>query len=158
MDFKKVLLAKIHAALKPSGFRKTGNTFFSEQDDVVLFIQLQSSSRSTKDVLVATVNLGIFSLSLALKVGNTRRPNILDAHWRERLGYFLPAPHDKWWEVASDEEANVVGEKIAELVQSAAMPAMFGIASTAKLKSLWETGKSPGLTEYQRQQYLRALN
>ncbi len=157
-EFKKILLGKMHIALKAAGFRKNGHVFSSQRDDGVLFLQLQSSSKSTRDVLIATVNLGIFSRTLALKIGNTRKPNILAAHWSERLGHFLPDANDKWWEVRSDEQANAVGEEIGEIVRSRALREMCEIASTAGLKALWETGQCPGLTAGQRQQYLRVLN
>lgn len=157
-EFKKILLVRMQAALKPAGFRTRGNTFSSEQNDVVVFIQLQSSSKSARDRLIATVTLGVFSRSVATKVGNTRKPNILAAHWRKRLGFLLPEPHDKWWEVQSHEQAHEAGVEIAESLLSYALPELQGIASTVGLKTLWESGKSPGLTEYQRKQYLRVLN
>ena len=98
------------------------------------------------------------SRSVAAKVGNTRKPNILDSHWRERLGYLLPERHDKWWEVQSHEQAHEAGVEIAESLMNHALTELQGIASTGRLKTLWEAGKSPGLTEYERKQYLLALN
>ena len=98
-DFKTIVLAQLHAVLKPEGFRKKQSTFSSETDHSVLFIQLQSSSKTTKDSLVITVNLGIFSKRVAVIVGNTREPNILEAHWQDRIGHFMQEGMDKWWEI-----------------------------------------------------------
>ena len=157
-DFRKTVLSRLQVTLKPLGFRKNGSTFSAETNDVVLFVQMQSSSKTTSIKLVATVNLGVFSRTIATRVGNTREPNILDAQWSSRIGSFLPKPHDKWWEITSEAEAIEVGEEIAEVLQEAALPQFATISSTEDLKRLWETGRSPGLTESQRQQFLRALN
>src|SRR4029434_4410537 len=155
VEFKKLVLGQMQLALKPEGVRKNGNTFSSAKDDVVVFIQLQSGVKSSKDQLLATVNLGVFSRTLAIKLGNTRQANILDAHWSERLGFLLPKPHDKWWEINSEAEAKAAGQEINEILTTRALPELREVASTQKLEMLWNTGKSPGLTEYLRQQYLK---
>jgi hypothetical protein len=157
-EFKKIVLNLMHQVLKPLGFRKTGSTFSAETNDVVLFVQLQSSSKTTSMKLVATVNFGVFSRTIATRVGNTHKPNILDAQWRERIGFLIEERRDKWWEIGSDEQAIEVGEEIAGILRDSALPQIQTISSSQGLKRLWETGRSPGLTEYQRRQFLKALN
>jgi len=156
-DYKRIILVQLHSLLKPIGFRKKQQCFSAEQGDTVLFIQMQSSTKSTKNVSVVTINLGIFSRVVAESVGNTRAPNILDAHWRERIGSFLPDGSDKWWEIQSSDEADLCGAEITRILINRVLPQMRSLASTDRLKSLWEEGKSPGLTDYQRKQYLQAL-
>jgi hypothetical protein len=68
-EFKKVVLSKMHEVLKPNGFRKSGSTFSVERNDVVQFVQLQSSMASTRTRLVVTVNLGVFLLYSRLERG-----------------------------------------------------------------------------------------
>ena len=155
--YKRIILTQLHTLLKPIGFRKKQQCFSAEQGDSALFIQMQSSMKSTKNVLVVTINLGIFSRIIAESVGNTREPNILDAHWRKRIGSFMPDGSDKWWEVQSSDEADSCGGEITRILTNKALPQMQSLASTDRLKSLWEEGKSPGLTDYQRKQYLQAL-
>ena len=70
----------------------------------------------------------------------------------------MARPRDKWWEISSEAEAIKVGEELAEILEKSALPRFAAISSTDGLKRLWETGRSPGLTEYQRQQFLRVLN
>lgn len=70
----------------------------------------------------------------------------------------MAEPHDNWWEISSEGEAIKVGKEIAEILEESALPQFATISSTEGLKRLWETGRSPGLTEYQRQQFLKALN
>ncbi len=157
-EFKKILLNRMHLVLKPMGFRKNGSTFSAETNDVVLFIQLQSSSKTTSTKLVATVNLGVFSQTLATREGNTRKPNIWDAQWRMRIGFLRSLPRDKWWEISSEREAIKAGEELAKILELRALPQFSTISSTERLKHLWETGRSPGLTEYRRQEFLQLLN
>ena len=156
-DFKKTVLTHMQEVLKPERFRKKQSLFWLEHDDVVLFVQLQSSRMSTKDYLRATVNLGIFSKTVAEAVGNTHEPNIYEAHWDQRIGQLFPAPHDKWWHIHKDKDAELAGREIAAFMKIKALPVMEGLASTDSLKALWETGRSPGQTDFQRQEYLRAL-
>ena len=157
-DHRRIVLSHLHAALKPRGFRKTKALFAAERNDTVLFIQLQSSRRTTKDVLVATVNLGIFSRTVAECLGNTRSPNIGDAHWLVRIGYFLPTASDKWWVIQSESEAILCAAEIMSLLIDKALPEMERLNSTESLKALWSTEVSPGLSDNKRKQYLKALS
>jgi uncharacterized protein DUF4304 len=154
-DLKKIILAHMHAALKPLGFRKTRAMFSAEQDDSVLFIQLQSSVKSTKDLLLVTVNLGVFNRKIAASVGNTHAPNILEAHWRRRIGAFMPSRSDKWWDVKSEDEARTCGAEIVSVLKSV-LPEMRNLASTDNLKEKLRAGAT-GLTDYEQKQFLRAL-
>jgi Domain of unknown function (DUF4304) len=157
-EYKKIILASLHVLLKPYGFRKNESIFSSESNDVVLFVQLQSSSKTTSARLVATVNLGIFSRTVASKVGNTRKPNILDAQWRERVGFLLDEPTDKWWEISSEKQAIEAAEELSEILRKSALPKFRILSSSESLKRLWESGEAPGLTEFERQQFLKVMN
>jgi hypothetical protein len=46
---------------------------------------------------------------------------------------------------------------MAALLESQALPEMERLASRDAMIALWTSGRSPGLTEYQCAQYLRAL-
>jgi hypothetical protein len=156
--FKTIILARLHVLLKPYGFRKNGSTFSSGTNDVVLFVQLQSSSKTTSATLVATVNLGVFSRTVANKVRNTRKPSILEAHWRERVGFLLDEPTDKWWQISSEQQAIAAAEELSEILLKSALPKFHTLSSSESLKRLWETGEAPGLTEFQRQQFLKVMS
>ena len=156
-EFKKTILAQMQALLKPMGFRKTRTLFSADVNDVVLFVQLQSSSKSTKDFLVVTVNVGIFSRTVAERIGNTREPNINEAHWRQRIGMFMSQRRDKWWEISNEAEAKRCASEITSVLANHALPEMQRLNSTESLKSEWEAGKCHGLTDYLREQYLGVL-
>jgi len=108
-------------------------------------------------LLIVAINLGIFSRLIAEHVGNTHEPNIHDAHWRVRIDYFTPERSGKWWEIQSEDEANRAASEIVNILLTKALPVMRSLTSSEKLKSLWQTGESPGIGARQREQYLEAL-
>lgn len=157
--FTSAVLERIQGVLKPIGYRKRGNTFLAERNDVLLLVQLQKSHKTTRDTLIATLNLGVFSPALSQKLGLVdERPTIPDCHWRQRIGDLLPEQSDKWWEIHSEEEAIAAGNEIAGLLERYGIPALEEVSSSAKLRTLWLSGQSPGLTEHQCQRYLGALD
>jgi hypothetical protein len=157
-EYAKIIAEQMHSVLKPMGFRKSGLNFSAEREDVILMVQLQKSTKTTASKLVATVNLGVFSRTLGSKQPYpVNKPTIPQCHWSERIGFLLSAQHDVWWEVSGREQAVAVGAEIAGLLQKHALPAMEEVDSTARLQALWEKGRSPGLGEMERQQYLELL-
>lgn len=153
-DYRNIVLDQIRSVLKPEGFRKTANTFSANKNDVVLFVQLQSSSKTVRTMLVVTINFGIVSLTIAEKEGIKSKAKFLDSHWRERIGFFLPKPFDKWWEIQSEQEAVEAGLEISQIIEKQALPKIYAISSTENLVALWQSGRSPGMTEFQRKNLL----
>lgn len=97
--YKKQIGLAVALALAPLGFRRKGQVFFRQLDEVAHIVSLQSSTSSTASVLKMTVNLGVWVSSLA---EDGSKPDLWSAHWRERLGYLMPQRIDYWWEVSSD--------------------------------------------------------
>ena len=151
--WKKLVGAPVTEVLKRRGFRKASLTFSAVRSGVTLVVNLQSSTGSSSEALKVTCNLGIRVDRLANRPGTS----VWDAHWRERIGFFLPEPQDHWWECASDDNARQAGREIAALLEAKAIPAMEQLASPAALAALWSSGRSPGLTERQRVDYLSEL-
>src|SRR5690242_20413715 len=104
-DRKKLAAAPIAELLKPRGFRKSGLNFSATRDEATLLVSLQSSTGSTQDVLKMTCNVAIQLRQLAPR----SRPAVWDAHWRERIGFFMSEPRDFWWTCASDAAAEQAG-------------------------------------------------
>ena len=152
--WKKLVAAPVADVLKPRGFRKSGLTFSAARSGVTLLVNLQSSTGSTQAALKVTCNLAIQVDRLADRPGTS----VWDAHWRERIGFFLPEPRDHWWACGIDDEARQAGREIAAVLESRALPAMEQLASPAALAALWSSGRSPGLTERQRLDYLSRLS
>jgi hypothetical protein len=151
--WKKLVAAPVADALKLRGFRKVGLNFSAARSGVTLLVSLQSSSGSSQGSLKITCNLGIRVDQLA------DRPalSVWEAHWRERIGFCFSDPHDHWWECASDEDARKAGQEIAALLEAQALPIMEQLATPGALVALWSSGRSPGLTEPQRLDYLSRL-
>jgi hypothetical protein len=157
-DFKDVVLTAMREALAPAGFRKRGANFKRAVGDIVHVVQLQSSSKSTSSVLVATVNLGVFSRELERRLGGpVTDPTEADCHWRQRLGALTPPDEDRWWDVRDLDAARSAAAEVGEMLRGYALPALDALDSTASLRALWEGGQSPGLTDRTRRDYLRVL-
>jgi Domain of unknown function (DUF4304) len=151
--WKKLVASPVAELLKQRGFRKSGLNFSASGSGVTLLVSLQSSTGSTQGSLKITCNLGIRVEQLATRPGS----GVWDAHWRERIGFFLPEPRDYWWVCSSDEDARRVGYEIAALLENRALPTMEELATPAALAALWSSGSSPGLTERLRVEYLSQL-
>jgi Domain of unknown function (DUF4304) len=151
--WKKLVAAPVAELLKRHGFRKSGLNFAAPRSGVALLVGLQSSTGSTRESLRVTCNLGIRVDELSAVTG----ASVWDAHWRRRIGFFLPEPRDYWWVCSSAEQARAAGQEIAGLLEAQALPAMERLASPAALATLWSLGRSPGLTERQRVENLAAL-
>jgi hypothetical protein len=151
--------APIAELLKIRGFKKKGLRFVADPGDALLIIQLQSSSSSTGSQKILTVNLGVYSKTLAAKLGEQKSsPTVWDCHWQERLGYLMKDPTDKWWTMSSEAEAQAAGQEAAGLLRDAGIPLLESLNSTERLRALWQRGESPGITPFTRDQYLEALS
>lgn len=149
---------RIASRLKPLGYRKSGASFLRDCGDVILVVQLQKSQKTTPDTLVVTLNLGIFSRVVASRIGRLlTTPTIVDCHWQERIGFLMPERYDKWWSASTEAEACTVAEELDEALHTFGLPALEQISSTDGLRALWASGEGPGLTELERERYLKAV-
>lgn len=144
--------------LKPKGYRKKGIKFVADPGDVLLIIQLQSSSSSMSDQKIMTANLGIFSKTLSAKMGyQISEPTVWVCHWQERVGWLMKDPTDKWWTIRTEDEAQAAGLEVAGLLKEVGIPLLESLNSTERLRQLWQSGKFPGITPTQREDYLAYL-
>jgi hypothetical protein len=152
-DWKAILLAPVAELLKTHGFHRNGTRFRAHTDEAEFCVALQSSQTSDRYHLKVTVNL-----SIHLGVLN-HDPAVTtpDGHWRQRIGQFMPGRPDHWWLCQNEEAARRAGEEITAILETAALPEMERLASPEALRALWATGRSPGLTERQRQEFLGRL-
>jgi hypothetical protein len=149
--YKLVLIDALNINLKPKQFKRKGNGFVKINNDLVYYITLQSSQSSTSEVLKATINIEISSSTLS--------PLTFDPiHFRKRIGSYLDAPLDKWWSIHSDKTAISSSNEIIELLINKALPELELFQSTEDLANLWKEDKCPGLTDFQRKEYLSLLS
>ena len=154
----KDLLLALDVALSGGGFVNAGSRLLRRRGDVVQVIEPQKSKDSTSSQTILTVNLGVFSTTLAERLGKPlTTPDVWDAHWRRRLGFLGPDKADRWWQIANNKDFEAVAREVLRLVVKYAVPVFDEYSSTSKLQALWESGQCPGMTEAQRIRYLETL-
>lgn len=153
-EYKKRILDKLHELLKPIGFKKSGTTFIKATPDMTYFINVQSSRDSTVDTLKTTINLEIASLTIANNE-DTSLPMKYRRHWTERIGFFLDEPFDKWWIIDNEYEAEKSGNEIIGIIEKRVLVEFERLKTTRDLVELWRSDRCLGLTEKQRQSYLK---
>lgn len=152
-------LRAIAGLLTPLGFRRERTIFRRVVQHNCGLVDFQrSATRSSSEKVVFTVNLGVVCGDL-LASGQSRleKTRITDAHFRERIGQCLTDPHDKWWEVTVATDRGALIHELQELLLKKAVPYIETFLSSKNLIALWESGKSPGLTELQRLRFLSSL-
>jgi hypothetical protein len=157
-EFTDIIMGGIEGALRPLGYRRRGSAFSAQLDDMIAMVQVQKSQSTTRDRLVFTVNLGLFSRPLARKLGrDTDKPSFGDVHWQARIGFLTPERADRWWEARSDAEAAQAAEEVGQALVAHAVPALGELGSTEKLCALWRSGPTRGTMDWYRKEYLRLL-
>lgn len=155
-DYKKLLTDGVFAILKEKGFKRTGINFSLKQNDLIYFIQIQSSQSSTATTCKVTVNVGIVSLKLC-ELTKIENPNYLDSHWTKRIGFFLDQPMDKWWTIGNSSSADNARKEITELLCNRVLPNIMAFKNTFDLENYWLKGNYQGLTEKLQEHYLKLL-
>jgi|SRR5882762_3458305 len=147
------------AEVAPLGFARRGTILrkFSQGNSGI--IEFQKSIKNSGDKLLFTVNLAVICGELL----EPEQPQLdkarsLDAHLRQRIGMLLSSRPDKWWEVSAAIDVSALANEISSLIFNEAAPYIERYLDTGELIALWESGKSPGLTETQRVKYLEAFN
>ena len=156
---KAPVLAQLQSALAPRGYRAAGTLFQRQLAEVVHLIELQSTQEQDAAHIAVTINLGVFAPKLVDRdIRDYIRPSIPQAHWRERIGILMPERRDKWWPIENVEQAAAAGAEIAVSVENYGLGPLAKIPDLAALRRIWETGASPGLSDYQRRRHLERLS
>lgn len=148
------LTQAVATTLEGHGFVKRAMLFTKVVGDNAAIIEFQRS----RDRPMFTINVGVVCGKL-LPTGPSglRKADVTDAHLHQRLGWLLPDPGDKWWELTLETDVDFLAKELAELLVTKAIPYLESFLSTDALAKLWESGQSPGLTAVQRARYLSGL-
>lgn len=105
------------------------------------------------------MTLGIWSQRIAEYLDPlTEIPTHIDrCHWTYRLGELLQPPEDRWWTLVGEPEDGKEGVELKHLLFERGLPLLAEMSSDSALRDLWLTGQGPGLTRFQRLQYLGVL-
>jgi hypothetical protein len=146
--------------LKTLGFTKLHNTFYYPNKGNLGIMNFQKSDKSNSKEIIFTVNAGIWSKRIQNflgQVGQNKKPDIWDAHWRVRIGNLLSEKNDIWWTFTNGTNIEELGKTILNIVKDYAFPAILEFISDEALRDLWLSGKSPSITEFERLLYLAVL-
>lgn len=155
-DYKKKVADDIFAVLKENGFKKVGMNFRKPYNDLIYFIQIQSSQSSRTTVCKLTLNIGIVSLKLC-ELMEIDKPNYLHSHWTKRIGFYLEQPTDKWWAIENLLSTDKASKEITNLLRSVVLHHIFSFKTTNDLADFWLNGNYQGLTKGQQEDYLKLL-
>ena len=151
------VIERISAALKSQGFAKRGTAFRHLTGGNSGIIEVQRSQSSNNQVIRFTLNVGVISGRLLDDFEpEVAKAGAMNAHLRLRIGSFLSPPEDIWWDIDSTTDPAALLGEMKPLLDDAARYILAHVADQ-QLIALWETGKSPGLTEGQRERNLRDL-
>ncbi len=158
-ELKKSILVHVQSLLRPVGYRTAGSLFSRLSEDVIHLVEIQSSRGNTDLQARFTVNVGVFAPAVEYAdVRDRMRPSIAGAHWRWRLGSLSPEKKDLWWSVCTPAEAGAAARDIASRLSLYALPALAAVPNLQALVEVWKSGRCPGLTEYQRTDFLTRLS
>jgi len=157
-DLFEIVLSDVSDAIRPKGFSRRGKVFWKVVDSNIELIAFQKSVSNTSDKLLFTINLGIscgelMEGSLEIK----KRLAIMNAHFRQRIGFVLEYKRDHWWEISAASNVDSISREICHSVCDSAIPYLDNFSHTRDLIALWETGSAPGLTAAQRDRFLSVL-
>jgi hypothetical protein len=74
------------------------------------------------------------------------------------LGHVLPDHSDRWWTITSEAALPSVASEIPSALANWGIPALDAIDSSTALAAIWRSGRSPGLTDFERARYLDELD
>ena len=149
------LVRTIALKLKDRGFTRNGVKLQVKSDRNFGIIEFQRSTSSSAEGLRFTVNLGIILGDLLDR--STRTPGMMFAHVRQRLGHLMPDPSDRWWQLDAATQVDTLAGELASALIESGVPFIERYLKTQEVVSLWESGRSPGLTETQRNRLLTRL-
>jgi hypothetical protein len=156
-DYKKIILQRVDALLKPRHFKKSGQSFKYCNGDLTYYIGLQSSKYSTSKILTVTFNTGIAS-ELLYKLQGKVITSHLRGHYLKRIGDYLEQPKDKWWIIDSEDLAYNAAEEIATIISKKVVPEFDTITKTDDLINIWMNLVLKDLINIEIQQYLVLLS
>jgi hypothetical protein len=91
----------VASAIGVEGYHRHGRQFSRRTEHGHAIVHVQTWRRP--DEVLATLNLGVYSLPLAAFLGDSvprRPPSYLAAHWQRRIGNLYGRGSDQWWDAA----------------------------------------------------------
>ena len=145
--------------LGPLGFSRRGFILRKMANGNTAIIEFQRSTKSNQRETRFTINLGVICKDILDEGQPTpAQASSANAHLRQRIGVLLPGRPDKWWVIEPKTDVDALEAEVSNLIVEVAVPYLEPYLDSNALAELWASGKSPGLTEKQRLEYLTKLN
>lgn len=140
------------------GFHRQGSILRIVRQGNTGIIEFQKSTKNTSGKILFTVNLAVICGELLEPdQPSLEKARSMGAHLRQRIGMLMPGRPDKWWEISEAAAVDALASEVSELIATEGAPYVARHLDVNELVALWESGKSPGLTETQRVRYLEKL-
>lgn len=155
------LASRLDADLAPLGFhlnRKAARFYLSGEAGTVV-AELQRSSKSTADVLVLTANVGIWSATLAAKLGGPTEVDgigAMDCLWWIRAGQ-LTGGQERWWTVGVADDIGAVAADIWSSFLLSAVDLFTPLRVDSKFLQYLRSNQPPFLDPMNRWAFVLAL-
>jgi hypothetical protein len=144
-------------SLATLGFKKRRQSFRKTAGPNIAIVDFQRSNANEPGRLRFTVNVAVLSAAVAAEHGvDLDKLSASDGHLRERIGSLLEKG-DWWWEIDTTTNVETLAGEVAAAIRDRAIPYLDSCSDDEALRTLWRTGRSPGLTEVQRKRFLAAL-
>lgn len=144
-DFRKLIVSRLHELLKKHQFKKKGCVFSRELQEVIHYITLQSSSKTTSNHLVVTINVGVYSDALVNKDKWYPQPGISSCQWWCRLGELTPDRSEKWWIIENDLDAERTCKEMIDDLMNYALRILDHLRATNALQDIMQTPNLPAV-------------
>lgn len=161
MEGFKTITNAVSKSVSALGFKKINqSTFVIKEGNNWGVINFQKSQSNTKGEVRFTINLDIFSGAIRdfLEGGKVNSaPKTGGSHWNKRIGFLLPEKKDYWWTITDATNIAALEKEITDIVSSIAIEEIRKNIVDENLIHQWKQAVSPGITEFQRLQYLAIL-
>lgn len=152
------LTKSVGEKLKEFGYVKRGPVFRIIVNNNCGLIGFQRSVSNINKNISFTINLGVVCGDLLDQtINQLKDAQIVDTHVSQRIGLLLPEHQDQWWQINNSANFEQLSGEIVDLVSSKVVRYVSNFLNTNSIYSLWESGSSPGLTEFQRVRFLSKL-
>jgi Domain of unknown function (DUF4304) len=144
--------------MKEYGFKRRGTILKKIVDGNAAIVEFQRSQGNTSETLSFTVNLAVVCGALLDPESlSLEKAKSYHGHFRVRIGELAPSHQDLWWEIKAGTDSKALSLEVSNLVCDEGVPYILRYLSDRDLIELWESGKSPGLTDGQRLRNLKEL-
>lgn len=151
------VLKSVRSILARHEFRRKGVGFYRRAEQSTGIIAFQRSRHSPPDQINFTVNVAIICDLLLDQWERQRPPDVWNGHIIERLGSLSSPFKDVWWTVTPTTDVQSLMEEIGMRIECYAVPFIEQYLDPREMIELWESGQSPGKTDFTRRELLAEL-